>query len=99
MAPSVQSSTTPLLHAASTPATALPPQTPAGRRAKKIFWFALLAAFLLEFLLFDQVGAKRYTWVYPRWNDQIQYLTESYTGYEYLKEHGLAAGLWHTLVN
>jgi hypothetical protein len=26
---------------------------------------------------------------YPRLTDQVQYLTESYTGYEQLREHGL----------
>jgi len=52
-----------------------------------------------EFLFFDRVGAKRHTWIYPRWNDQIQYLTECYTGFEYLKVHGFWAGLWQALVN
>jgi len=52
-----------------------------------------------EFAFFDLIGARRHTWIYPRWNDQIQYLTESYTGYEYLKAHGFWPGLWQTLVN
>lgn len=59
--------------------------------------FALLLA--AEFLLFDQVGAKHETWIYPRWNDQIQYLTESYLGYEVLRLHGFVRGLWFTLTN
>lgn len=59
----------------------------------------LFALFVAEFLLYDQVGIRRHTWVYPRWNDQIQYLTESYTGYEYLRTHGFWTGLWQTLVN
>jgi hypothetical protein len=62
-------------------------------------WLALIAVFTGEFLLFDQVGAKRHTWIYPRWNDQIQYLTECYTGYQYMQAHGFWAGLWQTLVN
>ena len=71
----------------------------ASRWGALVFGVALLAFFAAEFLLFDQVGVKRHTWIYPRWNDQIQYLTESYTGYEYLREHGLGAGIWQTLVN
>lgn len=59
----------------------------------------LLVVFALEFLLFDHFGARRYTNIYPRWNDQIQYLGESYTGYEYARAHGAAAGAWHTLSN
>jgi hypothetical protein len=55
--------------------------------------------FAAEFFLFDHYGAHRFTALYPRWNDQVQYLGESYVGYEYAREHGFAAGLWHTLVN
>ena len=62
------------------------------------FW-ALLAAFVAEFILFDQFGAHRHTSVYPRWNDQVQYLGEAYTGYEYARTHGFVRGLWQTLVN
>jgi hypothetical protein len=64
-------------------------------------WPLLVFALCLvaEFLVFDRVGAKHQTWIYPRWNDQIQYLTESYTGYEDLKLHGLGPGLWHALTN
>lgn len=64
-----------------------------------LFSLFLFVLFLLEFLLFDQVGAHRVTRIYPRWNDQIQYLSEAYTGYEYARLHGFLAGLWHTLVN
>ncbi len=59
----------------------------------------LLAVFAFEFFLFDHYGARRYTNIYPRWNDQIQYLTESYTGYEFAREHGLAEGLLRALTN
>lgn len=59
--------------------------------------FALLA--LAEFLLFDIMTSRHHAWVYPRWNDQIQYLTECYTGYEYLRQHGFWAGMAHTLSN
>jgi len=68
-------------------------------RLRCVEWLAFAALLVAEFLLFDQVGAKHYTWIYPRWNDQIQYLSEAYTGFEYSRAQGLAAGLWHTLVN
>ena len=48
---------------------------------------------LAEFLLFDRMTSQHHASVYPRWNDQIQYLRESYTAYEEAKAHGLAAGL------
>ncbi len=52
-----------------------------------------------EFLLFDQLGARHHTWVYPRWNDQVQYLTESYLAYEHARAEGLLSALRLTLVN
>lgn len=54
---------------------------------------------LVEFLIFDQLGAHHQTWVYPRWNDQIQYLTESYFGFEQSKISGLPHALWIALTN
>ena len=62
------------------------------------FWL-LLAVFALEFFFFDQLGARRHTSIYPRWNDQIQYLSESYTGYEFAHTHGFFPGLWQALTN
>lgn len=62
------------------------------------FWL-LLAVCTAEFWLFDQVGARRHTAVYPRFNDQIQYLTESYAGHEFARSRGLAAGLLHAFTN
>ncbi len=59
----------------------------------------LLALFLAEFVLFDQFGAKRHTGVYPRWNDQIQYLTEAYTAYERARASGFATAFEVTLTN
>jgi hypothetical protein len=63
-----------------------------------VFWL-LVGVFALEFFLFDQFGARRHTPVYPRWNDQIQYLTESYTGYESARSRGFVAGLLNALTN
>lgn len=59
----------------------------------------LLAVFTGELFLFVTHAAREQAAIYPRWNDQIQYLTESYTGYEFAREHGFAAGLWRTVVN
>ena len=61
--------------------------------------WALFALFGAEFALFDQVGARNHSWIYPRWNDQVQYLTECYTGWEFMRSHGFWSGLWQTLVN
>ncbi|MES2693158.1 MAG: hypothetical protein V4773_06770 [Verrucomicrobiota bacterium] len=59
----------------------------------------LLAVLALEFFLFDRFGARRFTGVYPRWNDQTQYLGESYTAFEYARAHGFFAALWQSLTN
>ena len=75
------------------------PPAPPVNRSRYLEWLAFAALLIAEFLLFDQVGAKHYTWIYPRWNDQIQYLAEAYTGFEYSRAHGFAAGLWHSLVD
>ena len=56
-------------------------------------WVAVVGLMLAEFLLFDRMTSAHYASIYPRWNDQIQYLRESYTAYEEAKLHGLAAGL------
>ena len=58
-------------------------------------WRWLVAALLMlaEFLLFDRMTSVHHASIYPRWNDQIQYLRESYTAFEEAKAHGLAAGL------
>ncbi len=58
--------------------------------------FVLLA---VEFSVFDQIGARQHTKVYPRWNDQIQYLTEAYLAHEHAKEHGLLSAIRLTLTN
>jgi len=51
--------------------------TPVHRRPAGGLWLlGLLGVFALEFFLFDQFGARRHTGVYPKWNDQVQYLTD-----------------------
>jgi len=60
-------------------------------------WAIFLGLGLAQFLYFDARTSKHYTWIYPRWNDQIQYLTEVYTGYADAREEGWVKGLWHSL--
>lgn len=75
--------------------------SPAG--SSRYAGFFPLAVFILllavEFYAFDQIGARQHTKVYPRWNDQIQYLTESYLAHEHAKEHGLPSAVRLTLTN
>ncbi len=71
--------------------------TTISKRLWAVGGLALL--FFFEFIIFDQIGAHHHTWVYPRWNDQIQYLTEAYLGYENVRAHGLWTSLSQTLVN
>jgi len=59
----------------------------------------LLAVCAAEFWLFDQAGARRFTAVYPRYNDQIQYLTESYAGHEFARRRGVVAGTLNAFTN
>lgn len=71
-----------------------------GDRGPAWLGYPLLAILMAaEFLLFDRVGAHWHTGIYPRWNDQIQYLTEAYTGYEFLLAHGFWAGVWQALTH
>src|SRR5690349_17945103 len=63
-----------------------------------VLW-SLLAICALEFFLFDHFGARRYTRVYPRWNDQVQYLSESYIAYERARTGTFGAALEYSLVH
>jgi hypothetical protein len=63
------------------------------RPSTRWLWLATALLLLAEFLLFDRMTSRQHASIYPRWNDQIQYLTESYTAYEQARSHGLAAGL------
>lgn len=38
-------------------------------------------------------------WMFPRWNDQIQYLTESYRAFDFRRTHGFLAALGESLAN
>lgn len=59
--------------------------------------WAFLFLLVAEFLLFDRMTSLHYAGIYPRWNDQIQPLAESYTGYDFLRANGFWRGVEHTL--
>jgi hypothetical protein len=72
----------------------------AGRPGREpLVILPLLLLLLVEFVWFDTAASRHHAWVYPRWNDQIQYLTESYTAFEDARTHGTGPALWRTLVN
>jgi hypothetical protein len=56
-------------------------------------WAVALGLMLVEFLVFDRMTSRHHASFYPRWNDQIQYLTDAYTAYDEMQAHGLFAGL------
>ena len=59
---------------------------------------ALLAALLAaEMLLFLEITHHYYAWSYPRWNDQVQYLGQSYGTYEKARADGYCAAAWNGL--
>jgi NAD(P)-dependent dehydrogenase (short-subunit alcohol dehydrogenase family) len=73
------------------------PGSPAPGLSRGIPWL-LLAVLAGEFLLFDQVGAKRITSFYPRWDDQVQYLGEAYVAYERARAGGFFPALRDALL-
>jgi hypothetical protein len=58
---------------------------------------ALAAVFAAESALFCVVTSRHHAWIYPRWNDQLEYLGQAYDGYEHMRLHGFARAAWHTL--
>lgn len=68
---------------------------------RPVFWtvVGLLLISAAEFWIFDQIGAKRYNWIPPRWNDQVQYLGEAYRAHESVKTVGMRGALWASLTN
>lgn len=80
---------------ATAPSSRARPLRPTGA-----FWLGLLLGlFVLEFFLFDQFGTRRHTGVYPKWNDQVQYLTDGYSAWEHARTAGFLSALLHTLTN
>lgn len=59
-------------------------------------WLAAALIMLGEFLLFDRMTSRHHASVYPRWNDQIQYLSEAYRAYEVARHDGFLAGIRST---
>ncbi|MBI2513694.1 MAG: hypothetical protein HYV96_17140 [Opitutae bacterium] len=66
-------------------------------RTDRALWLAAAVLMVAEFSLFDRMTSRHHASLYPRWNDQIQYLTEAYTAYEKSRAAGFGAGLEHTL--
>jgi hypothetical protein len=62
-------------------------------------WLLAGAIMVLEFYAFERLAAHRQAMIYPRWSDQIQYLTESYQSYDELKSHGWLRGLAYACTN
>ena len=57
----------------------------------------LVLLFGLEGALLHQVASIGVAPYYPRWFDQVQYLTESYQAYDVFRERGIVDGLVHNL--
>jgi hypothetical protein len=68
------------------------PSQGAGRRPAFIQAFALLAAFCAEGALFWVSTSRHYSWVFPRWSDQVQYLREAYQSYDGMVAGGFVKG-------
>jgi len=64
-----------------------------GRRSGAAHGFALFLVFALEMLVFCVATRRHYAWMYPRWFDQAQYLSDAYAAYGQAHEHGFAAGV------
>ena len=47
-------------------------------KLKSIHLCALVLVLVAEFAFFDAMIVRRQAWIYPRWFDQVQYLTEAY---------------------
>lgn len=59
---------------------------------------AILSTLLIaEFFIFDVFTSRHHTWIYPRWHDQVQYLTEVYLGHEASRLNGFLSGIWYAL--
>ena len=75
----------------------MPTRLPGNLSAKRLITgLCLVIVFLAEFFTFDRQTSRHYAWVYPRWNDQIQYLTEVYRGYDIVAQEGIGSGLVKT---
>jgi hypothetical protein len=66
----------------------------------RTLWHILFFVTLLcgETFLFLHMTSLHHAWIFPRWNDQVQYLTEGYMGYEEVRQHGLLQGIWSSMV-
>lgn len=85
----------------SAPDGAASPSARVGQpRPAALAWMGLLlGVFALESFLFDQFGTRHHTGVYPKWNDQVQYLTYGYNAWEHARTAGFVSALLLTLTN
>jgi hypothetical protein len=58
---------------------------------------ALACLFAAELALFWSATSRHVSWSFPRWHDQVQYLDEAYSGYDWVRDHGFAAAVGHAL--
>lgn len=68
-----------------------------GKVSARWHWLILIALVVAEFWLFDSMTSRHHANIYPRWNDQIQYLSEAYKAFEIAKTDGFFAGIKATL--
>ena len=62
-------------------------------------WLAAALLMLAEFLVFDVMTSRHHASIYPRWSDQIQYLTEVYQSHDEAQTRGLWSGLVYAYTN
>lgn len=67
--------------------------TASPTRLRPWLWLAAGCILAAEFLVFDVMTSRHHASIYPRWSDQIQYLTEAYTSYDAYAAGGWWAGL------
>jgi len=71
-----------------------------GPQRRTIWLWPVVGLILVaEFLVFDVMTSRHHASVYPRWSDQIQYLTEAYTSYDAYAAGGWWAGLREAYTN
>jgi len=67
------------------------------RRARALTVLALIAVMAAELSLFCWGTSRHSAWIYPRWFDQVQYLSEAYDTFGVARAHGFVAAAAHAL--
>ena len=73
------------------------PEGAAVRAPGSTHALALACLFAAELALFWSATSRHVSWSFPRWHDQVQYLDEAYSGYDWMRAHGFAAAVGHVL--